>query len=210
MTDLLTRLAAPFPPADVQWRVGTMAKDGNSGKALAYLDARAVADRLDEVCGPYWQCRYPIVGEQKGQRTVCEIGVRLVEEWVWRADGADDTDFEGAKGGLSDAFKRAAVRWGIGRYLYHLDAPWVPIENKRITPEGVRKLTAIASRAFEGAATRPEPETDLRALFVSLRDGLRAASNKAAWAEENKGFIDQLPDEGKMALMKELTEKEAA
>jgi hypothetical protein len=102
--------------------------------ALAYIDARDVMERLDAVCGPDgWQCRYP---HAQG-KTVCEIGIRVDgqgeypaanPEWVWKSDGAGDTDFEADKGALSDAFKRAAVRWGIGRYLYDLSAPWVEIE----------------------------------------------------------------------------------
>ena len=47
---------------------------------------------------------------------------------MWKENGAGDTDFEADKGALSDAFKRAAVLWGIGQYLYDLDSPWVAIE----------------------------------------------------------------------------------
>jgi len=43
-------------------------------------------------------------------------------------DGAENTDFEAIKGGLSDAFKRAGYKWGIGRYLYRLESAWVPCE----------------------------------------------------------------------------------
>ncbi len=122
-------LAAPFAPDDISWRVGSTTKDKTKGMALAYLDARAVMDRLDAVCSPGgWQCRY----SHAGQKTVCDIGI-LLGDWVWKADGAGDSDIEAEKGALSDAFKRAAVRWGIGRYLYRLDSPWVELE---VTPEG--------------------------------------------------------------------------
>jgi hypothetical protein len=95
--------------------------------ALAYIDSRDVQDRLDAVCGAGgWQCRYP----HAGQKTVCEIGVKIDGEWIWKADGAGDSDVEAEKGALSDAFKRAAVKWGIGRYLYDLDSPWVKITQK--------------------------------------------------------------------------------
>ena len=43
-------------------------------------------------------------------------------EWITKSDGADDSNIEGAKGGISDALKRAAVLFGIGRYLYHPNA----------------------------------------------------------------------------------------
>jgi len=43
---------------------------------------------------------------------------------VTKWDGADNTDIESVKGGLSDSMKRAAVQWGMGRYLYALDEGW--------------------------------------------------------------------------------------
>jgi hypothetical protein len=120
-------LFAPFPPGRVSWRVGSTTQDKKRGMALAYIDARDVMDRLDAVLGPEnWQCDYP---HAEG-KTVCRIGLKVGSEWVWKADGAGDTDYEAEKGALSDAFKRAAVRWGIGRYLYDLSAPWVAVEQK--------------------------------------------------------------------------------
>ncbi len=112
-------LTAPFPADAVSWRVGTSNKKtiaretknpqakATKGMALAYIDARDVMDRLDDVCGPGgWQCRYP----HANGKTVCEIGIQVGDQWVWKADGAGDTDHEAEKGALSDAFKRAAVR----------------------------------------------------------------------------------------------------
>lgn len=122
----INELRKPFPPAAVSWRVGSTNGDKTKGMALAYIDARDVQDRFDEVCGPEnWQCRFPL---SDGKRVICEIGVRIDGEWIWKADGAGDTDVEGEKGAISDAFKRAAVKWGVGRYLYDLPAPWVALE----------------------------------------------------------------------------------
>lgn len=123
-------LAKPFPPDRVSWRVGPTNRDKTKGMALAYIDARDVMERLDAVAGPAgWQCRYP----HANGKTVCEVGLFIEQpgrpmEWIWKADGAGDTDMEASKGALSDAFKRAAVRWGIGRYLYDISSPWVEIE----------------------------------------------------------------------------------
>ena len=122
----LKDLAAEFPRPAVHWRVqGTpYPRDGKHfAMALAYIDARDVMDRLDEVCGPEnWQSRY--VETPKG-RVLCEIGIKVGDDWVWKSDGAGDTAVEGEKGGISDSLKRAAVQWGIGRYLYRLDSPWI-------------------------------------------------------------------------------------
>jgi hypothetical protein len=122
----LADLAKPFAPERVSWRVGSTTQDKKRGMALAYIDARDVMDRLDEVCGAHsWSRRHP---EHAGKTVICEIGIKLGDEWVWKADGAGDTDVEAEKGSLSDSFKRAAVNWGIGRYLYDLDTPWVELE----------------------------------------------------------------------------------
>lgn len=120
--NLFDRLKAPFPPKQVHWRVGATNRDKTQGLALAYIDARDVMHRLDEVAGPgKWQNRYPSPG-------CCEIGIQIDGEWVWKSNGAGQTDVEGEKGQYSDAFKRAAVMWGIGRYLYFLENLWAPLE----------------------------------------------------------------------------------
>ena len=125
----LTELRKPFPRHKVSWRAQQVSLKGEQAKALAlaYIDARDVADRLDEVVGPEnWQCRYEFSPD--GKKTLCEIGIRCGTEWIWKADGAGDSDIEAEKGALSDAFKRAAVKWGVARYLYDLKSPWVPCE----------------------------------------------------------------------------------
>lgn len=122
MNELLEKLKLPFDPTIVKWRVGATNSDKSKGMALAYVDARIVMDRLDELC--FWQDKYPW---SDGNRVCCSIGINFDEEWFWRTDGAGETDVEGDKGSMSDAFKRAAVKWGVGRYLYALPSPWIEI-----------------------------------------------------------------------------------
>lgn len=158
MTDVFTQLSAPFPADRVSWRVGSTTADKTRGMALAYIDARDVMDRLDAVCGPgAWQCRYP----HANGKTVCEVGIKVGDEWIWKSDGAGDTDYEAEKGALSDAFKRAAVRWGIGRYLYDLDSPWVEVEVRGktavIKKEEYGKLRALLERRPANAPPPPAP-----------------------------------------------------
>lgn len=122
----LDRLFDPFPKRAISWRAQRLVeqKDGTyKAVALAYIDARDVMSRLDTVVGAEnWQNDYP----HANGKTVCRIGIKVGSEWIWKSDGAGDTDIEADKGAMSDAFKRAAVRWGIGRYLYDLPAPLVP------------------------------------------------------------------------------------
>lgn len=137
----LSKLYEEFPRGDVHWRAQSITKDGTAAMALAYIDARDVMDRLDSVCGPNnWSDSYE---ETARGRMICAISIKIGDEWVSKSDGAGSTDVEGDKGAISDAFKRAAVKWGIGRYLYHLDAPWVPCEARQFNGKWTwRKWTA--------------------------------------------------------------------
>lgn len=137
--------------------------------ALAYIDARDVMERLDAVCGPGgWQCSYP----HANGKTVCSIGIKVGDEWIWKANGAGDTDFEAEKGALSDAFKRAAVMWGIGRYLYDVASPWVLIEpmgakSFKIKDSEKPKLRAVLARDYKPAPAKieTEPEDESKTRF---------------------------------------------
>jgi len=124
-TEDIKLLFAEFPRDAISWRAQSVTQAGDKALALAYIDARDVMDRLDEVCGAEnWQDRY----EFHGTRTICYLSIRVDGEWVTKADGAGDSDVEAEKGAISDALKRAAVKWGVGRYLYAIPAPWVPCE----------------------------------------------------------------------------------
>lgn len=164
---ILSALAAPFAAEDVRWRVGAKSPDKTSGLALAYMDARLAEERLDEVLGANWQCKYSELrnGAKGGQDSspsiiVCEIGLKLDGEWIWRANGAGDTDYEAEKGAMSDAFKRAATKWGIGRYLYGFPSPWVHIKPQGksfvIARDELPKLRALAAKAL--ADFRADPK----------------------------------------------------
>lgn len=126
------RLSAPFAEDEIRWRLGNIARSGRKASALAYIDARAVMDRLDEVVGAErWRNQYK-TGTDGG--TICRIEIlcQLPDEtwaWVGKEQGAENTQIEAVKGGLSDAFKRAGVQWGIGRYLYRLDACWQDVRS---------------------------------------------------------------------------------
>lgn len=115
-------LAAPFPASEIEWRVQRSGeKDGKPwAMVLCYVTNRAIMNRLDEVVGPEnWQNSF---GVSPGGGVLCGITIRMDDgREVTKYDGAGGTDVESEKGSLSGAMKRAAVQWGIGRYLYNLD-----------------------------------------------------------------------------------------
>jgi hypothetical protein len=110
----LTKLKDTMP---YQWRIQSWNKDKTSASCVAYIDARDVATMLDNVCGPEnWQDDYRYVGTM----LFGGIGIKIGEEWVWKWDTGSESNIEKEKGHSSDAFKRAGLKWGIGRFLYDL------------------------------------------------------------------------------------------
>jgi len=116
---IFAELKKPFFPHQIDWRVSREVRNGEGVAVLAYLTARAVMDRLDEACGPdQWTSELNPVA---GRGFICELSLRMpTGEWVHRSDVCDESDIEGFKGAASGALKRAAVLFGVGRYLYDL------------------------------------------------------------------------------------------
>lgn len=122
--ELTESLAAPFAPKDVKFKPAVLS--GKRALALAYVDARAIQDRLDEVLGVTgWQDEYECLPDGS---VVCRLKLRLGDEWITKVDvgGQSEQADEGdrRKAAFSDALKRAAVKFGIGRYLYRLPQQW--------------------------------------------------------------------------------------
>jgi len=133
----LEKLKLPFKDEEIEWRISRSGfKNGKPwAKVLAYITNRAIMDRLDEVCGPgYWRNEFRQWGE-KG--ILCGIAIYnesqdpdIFGNWVFKWDGAEETQFEKVKGGFSSAMKRAAVQWGMGRYLYSWEESWAMFHAK--------------------------------------------------------------------------------
>lgn len=125
----LEELSKPFDEKDVKWRLQGTNADKTGGWAVAYLDSRAIAKRLDDVVGQMrWKDEYkPWITSKTGASQICIISIYDddIGEWVNKSDGAELSAISPIKGGISDAFKRAAVKWGIGRYLYSMKPVWV-------------------------------------------------------------------------------------
>lgn len=127
-------LSEPFEASELEWKPQSSGhKNSNPWVlVLAYVDNRAVQTRLDEVLGPMnWRNEYK--PDAKGY--LCGLSIRVEGEWITKWDGAEFTpENEGnaapsapLKGAMSNSMKRAAVHFGVGRYLYGLDSLFAPI-----------------------------------------------------------------------------------
>jgi len=187
----LTQLAEPFPPADVEWRLQQAGKKASGevwAKCLAYITNRAIQDRLDAVVGPgNWRNEYK-EWTTGTAGVLCGLSIKVDErEWVTKWDGAEQTDVEAMKGGLSAAMKRAAVQWGIGRYLYDLPEGWAKItdrgEHYGKTKDGTEfrwNNPDLPKWALPGAPAQPPPVAQAPAPVAHAPQASAPASQPAA------------------------------
>lgn len=185
----LTRLSDFFAHEDIEWKPITISKRTSKGLAAAYITARAIMDRLDAVCGPAnWRNEFR-PGPDGG--VLCGISIRVPQpdgsvEWVTKWDGAENTDIEAVKGGLSSAMRRAAVQWGIGRYLYDLPQQWVPVDERgRFAQTPGIPSVFLPPTGGDGAATR-EASAPTPAQPSSKRRPATAAGGRQETRQETR------------------------
>ena len=125
---ILSRLGESTPISEIKYRVGSVYdKENGKGTVLSYVDARYVQDTLDRIVGPEnWESRFY---EAKGA-LFCEITINEDGVKISKSDCGTESDIAPAKGEASDAFKRAAVMFGIGRDLYSAETMFADLEKK--------------------------------------------------------------------------------
>jgi len=203
-------LSAEFPRDAISWRAQSVTQDGTKAMALAYIDARDVMDRLDSVVGfENWQDRY----EFHGPRTICYLSLRIDGEWVTKADGAGDSDVESEKGAISDALKRAAVKWGVGRYLYHLPSPWVEVEQRGrssvIKQSEYAKLERLLASDAKATADAAPPSAVVQTATASLAM-CRDEADLKEWSASNGEMISGLSEVEKQGVRKAYAARQTA
>lgn len=108
-------LAAPFDAKDLKTR------PGRAGMTFTYADARAVAQRLDDVLGlTGWQFEVDVAdlarGVVKGSLAIVVEGKTVIHEDFGYPNSTSDD--EPLKSAASDALRRCAAQIGVGRSLY--------------------------------------------------------------------------------------------
>jgi hypothetical protein len=202
-----SRLKEPF--ANVHFRPKTC----YNGKVLllAYLDGRDVMDRLDEVVGPdKWECDY----KEIKNNLYCGISVNGV--WKWDCGTESKTDAE--KGESSDAFKRAAVKWGIGRYLYSLPkinvqisstgANWIKIIDKATKQEvsGYYSTPVLPDWAYP-SKTNEEREKGKKDLIDKATKAYQSLKNPPDKVKEWQSQIDTFTNSQIVDYMKSIQKR---
>jgi hypothetical protein len=179
---ILKQLKDPFNPTLVK----RTTLGGN--KVVAYVDARDIMKRLDVVMGPEnWQDKY--IRTDGG--FICELSLRIENEWITKSNGSNDTKIAAQKGGISGAFKRAAVNWGVGRYLYYFDPlKWTDknVDNwpkifKPGAPEDWENVAELEYGLVEGM-----DEEEVAKTIVSAMTSIQGAET----AKELKAIVEKM------------------
>jgi Rad52/22 family double-strand break repair protein len=170
---LTQALAAPFEPSEVKWK--PQAVKGNRALAIAYIDARVIQDRLDEVLGVEgWQDEYQLLPDNS---VMCKLRLKLGRRWITKMDvGSPSEQPDGGdrlKAAFSDALKRAAVKFGIGRYLYRLPQQWCDYDSSKRQFAQTPRLPCFAvpsKQAPERGKPKSKPEKGESGEPIKLAD----------------------------------------
>lgn len=198
--DRWKELAKPFDDDEIEWRVQRCGKTGGKVWALIvpYVQARAIMNRLDTVLGvDGWSDSYSAV-QTAESGIACRLTIHRGDKpSITKEDAAECTDVHPIKGGYSDALKRAAVKFGMGRYLYAVDTVFADnIQDNRIRngiqifdkPKDIKcwcprpNLSEILNDKGEPSKEEPTAKGDLvtevKRLIVDLNIKHRPASMK--------------------------------
>ena len=175
------RLTEPF--CTPKWRVQRTSKErvqgkypeGTRGLVVAYIDARQVFSRLDELFGPDgWQTGYRVLDADSGaiECTLTIAGISKSDVGYPNRSGGE----EPLKAAYSDATKRAAVQWGIGRWLYELPSRWSVLDERGRPVDGERRPVASGQQPAPGELDNRLRNTGRRPPSTSHRPTATAAA----------------------------------
>jgi hypothetical protein len=122
--DDLKLLKSPFAKDRLGVKVQSYSKDRTRAMLVLYLQHTDVQDRLEEV-DPCWSSE--VVGTERSGDTFY-VRTRLTLKQVSRENVGEGGD---PKSAYSDALKRAAMLFGVGRYLYDSATVWTEYNDQR-------------------------------------------------------------------------------
>lgn len=164
LSDVMSALAAPFDAGAIEVKPGATTKDKTKALALAYADPRVYQERLDHVVGPdAWADDYQ---PMPSASTTVALLCRLTILGVTKADVGESpaNDPNAWTSAAAQAFKRAASKFGLGRYLYGLPSIWVAYDDQRkqiidqpATVQHIYRMAGIGKPQPRPQLVKPDP-----------------------------------------------------
>ena len=125
----LEDLSKPLDISEIDFRIQSINK-GKYATILAYKDARADMNRLDEVVGVLnWKRQHT----RDNKNCIVSIWCDDKKEWISKEDTGTESNAEAQKGLASDSFKRACFNLGIGRELYDYPIISIKLNDNEVT-----------------------------------------------------------------------------
>ena len=156
--DIWSKLSAPLPPGVISWRQDgkPVQRDGKYvARFVAYIDANTVRERLDSVVPGEWDLTLELLptlaGQDENGEQSCSFKARLQILGVIREDVGTGRDYKSA---ATDAFKRAAVRFGIAHELYSFEQNWVQVDGDGLYAKPLEDPAAVYARRQTRAEAR--------------------------------------------------------
>lgn len=208
----LKKLTEPMP---YKWRA--QMANAKGAQCVAYIDSRQVAERLDAVVGAEnWQSDYRVVKDN------LYAGIAIwnsnTAQWVWKWDCGTESNTEKEKGEASDSFKRAGVKWGIGRFLYDMELQKVktteyngkfyPCDDRGYSLTG-DKLTDFINAKIKDGIKNEEPEAPSKKYAKPTEEPTYTIPDAPKWSDKmtkKAGKVEKDGLKGSAALAKYIPE----
>jgi hypothetical protein len=117
-------LCAKFDEKTLGVKVQSFNREKTRAMLVCYVQHTDVAARLDSV-DPAWGCK---ITDEKVTGDLVVVRMQISLKGIVREGVGEGGD---SKSAASDALKRAAMLFGIGRYLYDVDRVWIPYDDSR-------------------------------------------------------------------------------
>jgi hypothetical protein len=191
--DIWSALSAPLPPGVISWRQDgrPVTRDGRHiARFVAYIEANTVRERLDAVVPGEWDLTLELLPtvtglDEDANQGACSFKARLQILGVIREDVGTGKDYKQA---ATDAFKRAAVRFGIAHELYAYEQNWVQMDGDGKYAKPLEDPAVVYARRYgrprvagtpAPSAERPAPPVE-RTAEVPLSEEPSPASAEPA------------------------------
>lgn len=157
LVEIMKALNEPFSAGVIQWKPQAVNKAKSKALAVAYASARVYEDRLNEVCPAEWAVTFSPWGENQ---IICHLTIAGITRSSTGEANADDANT--GTSAEQQAFKRACVKFRLGRYLYDLPTRWVEVQQQGrsyvFTDQALAQLRrGLPTSPSEPASVEPVP-----------------------------------------------------
>lgn len=162
---LIQELSRPFPASAISWRAGAVTRDKKRAQALPYAEPRVYEDRLNAVCPALWSVTFRPWGDA---RIICDLTIGSLTR---SSTGEENEGFAPGTAAEAQAFKRACVKFGLGRYLYDLPVVWVEYDAEK---QKLLEVPELPTQYNPREAKRQQPKAEQAARETLSTDRAKA------------------------------------